>query len=151
MFFRIYVSSTESIESTLDSRLFRVIADSRKELGAPSLQVSVIIKGKGKWTGSVGWADPKEKRAATVNDLYHIGSVSKMYTSALIMMLVQEGKLSLQDPISKYISSYQQGDKITIRNLLNHTSGLSNYTEDFGYQMKTVLLRNRWTEEDSLS
>lgn len=67
------------------------------------------------------------------------------------MMLVQEGKLSLQDPISKYISSYQQGDKITIRNLLNHTSGLSNYTEDFGYQMKTVLLRNRWTEEDSLS
>jgi D-alanyl-D-alanine carboxypeptidase len=147
-----YLSTNESMESTLDDntsyRLFRVITDARTEIGAPSLQVSIIIKGRDKWTGSVGWADPKEKRAAVNNDLYHIGSISKMYTSAIIMMLVQEGKLSLQDPISKYIPNFPQGDKITIRNLMNHTSGISNYTEDLGFQMKTVLFRKKWTEED---
>lgn len=145
-------SSSQSIESTLNEdlsrRLFCVITDARRELGAPSLQVSVIIKGKGKWTGSVGLADPKEKRVATINDLYHIESVTKMYTSALIMRLVQEGKLSLQDPISKYIPNYPQGNKITIRNLLNHTSGIANYTENFKYELETVLLRKKWAEED---
>lgn len=146
--------STEYTLSTLDEgttrKLLRVLAEERNELDVPSLQAAVIIRGKGRWTGSVGWAGPREKRAATVRDLYHVGSVSKLYTAAVILRLVQDGKLSLADPVGKFIPGIPNGEKITIRQLLNHTSGLYNYTESLPFLLKTVLLHHKWTLEEIL-
>lgn len=61
---------------------------------------------------------------------YLIGSMTKQFTAALILKLQEMNKLSVNDKLSKYYPSYKYGDEITIRNLLNHTSGIPSYTGD---------------------
>lgn len=67
------------------------------------------------------------------NSIFQIGSVTKQFTSAIILKLQQQRKLNVKDKLSKYFPAYTFADKITIKNLLNHTSGIYNYTneEDF--------------------
>ncbi len=75
----------------------------------------------------------KDLAANTRNDehtIYQVGSVTKQFTSAIILRLQEQGKLSVQDKLSKYIPDYPHGDSITIENLLTHTSGIYNYTND---------------------
>ncbi len=61
---------------------------------------------------------------------YEIGSVTKQFTAAAVMQLVEQGKINLDDDITKYLPGYsEQGNKISVRNLLNHTSGIKGYTE----------------------
>lgn len=65
---------------------------------------------------------------------YEIGSVTKQFTAAAIMQLVEQGKLSLDDDVTKYVKFDTQKHKVSIRQLLNHTSGIKGYTEipEFG-------------------
>ena len=58
---------------------------------------------------------------------YSIGSISKQFTAAAILMLAEEGKLSLDDPVSKYVPGLTRGDEVTIRELLSHTSGYQDF------------------------
>ena len=142
------------VAATLDpaasDRLLQVVADARERLGVPALQVAVVQGGELVWTGAVGWADPPARRPVTAEDRFHIGSVSKLYTAALILRLAEEGMLSLDDPVSRFVPDMPDGDRITVRQLLNHTSGLANYTENMGFNLKTVLLRRRWSVEELL-
>lgn len=62
------------------------------------------------------------------NTIYPIASVTKTFTATAILKLAERGKLSLEDKLSKYYPGYPHGDSITIRHLLNHTSGIYNYT-----------------------
>ena len=63
---------------------------------------------------------------------YSIGSISKQFTAAAILMLQEEGKLSLDDPVGKYIPGLTRGDEVTIRQILSHTSGYQDYwPEDY--------------------
>ena len=64
------------------------------------------------------------------NSVFQIGSVTKQFTSTVIQKLQMEGKLSVKDKLSKYFPQYAYGNKITIENLLNHVSGIYNYTND---------------------
>lgn len=64
------------------------------------------------------------------NSVFQIGSVTKQFTSTVIQKLQMEGKLSVKDKLSKYFPQYAYADKITIENLLNHVSGIYNYTND---------------------
>lgn len=74
-----------------------------------------------------GYSDPSEDEAWGVDTVSAIGSVTKTYTGVVIMQLVEEGKLSLDDTIDTWFPEQPNGDKITIRMLLSHTSGLANY------------------------
>lgn len=127
-----------------------MVADARERLGVAALQVAVVQGGELVWTGAVGWADPPARRPVTAEDRFHIGSVSKLYTAALILRLAEAGMLSLDDPVSRFVPDMPDGDRITVRQLLNHTSGLANYTENMGFNLKTVLLRRRWRVEELL-
>ena len=63
---------------------------------------------------------------------YSIGSISKQFTAAAILMLQQEGKLSLDDPVGKYVPGLTRGNEVTIREILSHTSGYQDYwPEDY--------------------
>jgi len=147
-------AGSHSVATTLDpsvsDRLLQLITEARERLDVPGLQVAVVRGGELVWTGSVGWADPRSKRLATVEDRYHIGSVTKLYTAAVILRLAEEGRLSLDDPVSRFIAGIPGGDQITVRQLLNHTSGLANYTENLPFNLQTVLLRRRWTVDEVL-
>ena len=64
------------------------------------------------------------------NTIFQICSVTKQFTAAVILKLREEGKLSLQDKLSKYFPEFKHADEITLENLLTHTSGIYNYTND---------------------
>jgi CubicO group peptidase (beta-lactamase class C family) len=75
----------------------------------------------------------KNKETRSLNDtntIFQIGSITKQFTSAIILQLEQQKKLSLQDSLTKYIPDYPNGNKITIEQLLTHTAGVYNYTND---------------------
>jgi CubicO group peptidase (beta-lactamase class C family) len=72
------------------------------------------------------------------NSVFQIGSVTKQFTTAIILKLQAEKKLSVQDPIIKYFPQYPKGDSITIENLMLHTSGIYNYTNDRTFMQNEV-------------
>ena len=80
----------------------------------------------------------KNKSANARNDtntIFQIGSITKQFTAAIILRLMEQRKLSLQDSLTKYIPDYPNGNKITIENLLTHTSGIYNYTNDVAFMV----------------
>ncbi|HSY52151.1 MAG TPA: serine hydrolase [Thermoanaerobaculia bacterium] len=74
-----------------------------------------------------GLASQELQVAATPRTVYGIGSVSKTFTAAAIILLAQQGKLSLDDPVAKFLPDFRPGDPITIKQLLAHESGLQDY------------------------
>ncbi len=77
-----------------------------------------------------GSADLENEVPATAQTVFRIGSVTKQFTSVAIMRLIEQGQLSLDDDVTKYISSYPtRGRRILVRHLLNHTSGIPSYTD----------------------
>lgn len=67
----------------------------------------------------------------SVDNVFRLGSITKQFTAAGILLLQEQGKLSVKDDIHKYVADFPtEGNKITIENLLTHTSGIANYTED---------------------
>ncbi len=115
----------------IDALVQKTLADT----GVPSASIAVVRGGRivlakayGKqFEGQTGPADPKLP--------YQIASVSKQFTAAAILLLADEGKLSLDDSVSKYIPGITDGDRITIRQLLSHTSGLRDYwPQDYSFK-----------------
>ncbi|MCE0523882.1 MAG: serine hydrolase [Methylacidiphilales bacterium] len=94
----------------------------------PGTAVLVARDGKILFSHGYGLADREKQMPATPETRFRIGSVTKQFTAAAILQLAGENKLSIEDPLSKYFPQYPGGDKITLHNLLNHTSGLHNYT-----------------------
>ena len=76
-----------------------------------------------------GLVDIENEVPASEKSVFRIGSISKMFTAAAILLLMEDGKLTLDDPLSKFLPNYPSGDKITLRHLLNHTSGIVSFTD----------------------
>lgn len=140
-----------NLDAETSAALLDVLTQARATLEVPSLQIAVATRQGKWWTGSSGWADPPRRRAVTLADRYHIGSVSKLYTAAIVLALAEAGRLSLDDPISTFVAGVPNGSQITVRQLLNHTSGLPNYTENLTFQVQTVVLRKQWSLDEILS
>ena len=97
----------------------------------------------------VGIADLEWNQPADAKTAFRIGSLTKQFTAAAIMKLKEQGKLGLDDPISKYLPDFDtEGHIVTIRQLLNHTSGIPDYTEQPGFVQKQSPLQ--LTEEELL-
>ncbi|MFF1829614.1 serine hydrolase domain-containing protein [Paenarthrobacter sp. NPDC058040] len=99
-----------------------------KELLVPGAVV-VLRTPEGTLTASYGTGVRGSDRPVTVDDHVRVGSVTKTWTTTVILQLVQEGKLALNDPVSKYRPDVPGGDKITLEQLMTMRSGLFNYTE----------------------
>ncbi len=101
--------------------------------------VLVMQKGNVIYKKAFGMADREWNISNTANTKYRIGSVTKQFTAACILLLEEQGKLSVDDHLSKYIPDYPKGDSITIHMLLNHTSGIKNYTDLPEFWPKAIL------------
>src|SRR5688572_2597305 len=114
-----------------DSLVFTYLAESR----APSAAFAVIRGGDTLAFGAHGLANMEASRAPTAATVYQIGSITKQFTSAAIMKLVEQGRVKLDDDLSKYVPQFPlQGKKVSIRHLLNHTSGIHSYTSSSAWQ-----------------
>lgn len=89
----------------------------------------VVRKGKVILNQSYGMADQAKQIKNTPTTRYYIGSAQKAIIATAILQLEQAGKLSINDPIAKYLANFPNGQQITLKNLLNHTSGLTGRKE----------------------
>jgi D-alanyl-D-alanine carboxypeptidase len=100
--------------------------------GVPSASVAIVQDGKIVYTKAYGEAHLDPNEAAEPQMRYSIGSISKQFTAAAILMLQQEGKLSVDDPVGKYLPELTRANEVTIREVLSHTSGYEDYwPEDY--------------------
>jgi CubicO group peptidase (beta-lactamase class C family) len=99
----------------IDAAAQKALADS----GVPSVSIAVVKSGRTAYVKAYGTARPEMR--------YSIGSVSKQFMAGAILMLVEEGKLSLDDRVGRYLPNLTRGSEVTIRELLSHTSGYQDY------------------------
>ncbi|HZY80358.1 MAG TPA: serine hydrolase domain-containing protein [Cyclobacteriaceae bacterium] len=118
-------TETSALESKLDS-LINPQVDSAKFAG---VAVAVYRDGKPLLLKSYGYADVEHSVKLSTDASFEIGSVTKQFTSVATLQLVEAGKLSLDDDFTKYVKFDTKGRKISIRQLMNHTSGIKGYTE----------------------
>ncbi len=94
---------------------------------APGMQVIIERGGTIVVDGNYGFADLEHRVPVTRDSVFCIGSVSKQFGAAAVMQLVEEGKLSLDDVLATWLPAFPRADKITIRNLLQHTTGIVDF------------------------
>jgi D-alanyl-D-alanine carboxypeptidase len=101
----------------------------RRQLGIPGVSVTIVFPDGTRWTGVSGLADVSTKRPVTADTAFALASMSKTFTSALILQLVDEGRLRLTDPAIAVLPPLKLkiDRRITVAMLLNHTSGLADY------------------------
>ncbi len=112
------------------------VVKSRFNADAPGATIIAMRKGQVIYRSAAGLADVATKTPLKPDDVLRIGSVSKQFTSVAILMLADEGKLSVSDEVSKYIPSFPAKVKpVTIEHLLTHTAGIPNFTDlpDYSY------------------
>ena len=100
---------------------------------APGIAALVARDGQVIWTGSCGMADLSHEIPITRSTKFRIGSITKQFTGAAILKLQEEGRLSVDDKLSKFMPDFPRGDEVTIHHLLTHTSGIKSYTSKPGF------------------
>ncbi|MGH7583235.1 MAG: serine hydrolase domain-containing protein [Gemmatimonadales bacterium] len=93
----------------------------------PSASVGIVENGRIVYTRAFGMARLNSPLPAKASMHYAIGSISKQFTVAAVMLLQQEGKLSVDDPVSKWFPELTRANEVTLRNLMSHTSGYEDY------------------------
>jgi D-alanyl-D-alanine carboxypeptidase len=124
--------------------------------GVVGIMMSIYHPQTGMWIGSSGKADLHNNVDMKPCNISRVGSTVKMYTATTVLKLMEEGKLSLDDKISDYlhgdmIDKIENADKATIRQLLQHSSGIYNYIQNLQFQ--TASLNNlikEWTADELL-
>jgi D-alanyl-D-alanine carboxypeptidase len=104
-----------------------------QQVRIPGAIIYVDDPGQGCWATALGLGNLASREPMQVHNHMRIGSLTKTFTATVILQLVDQGKLGLDDPVSTYQPEVPNGKNITIRQLLNMTSGLFNYSEDQGF------------------
>jgi D-alanyl-D-alanine carboxypeptidase len=115
--------ATPMLRALLDARLERL----RLTTGIPGLSASILFADGSSWHGSSGLADVASKRRVTADTAFPAASISKTFTAALILGLVEDGRLRLDMPVTTYLPALAIDPTITIRQLLDHRSGLRDF------------------------
>jgi CubicO group peptidase (beta-lactamase class C family) len=128
--------SISQLDPALQSRIDRIAQQVLEQTEVPSASVAVVQHGKLVYTHAYGYARLASATApaipATPEMRYSIGSISKQFTAAAILLLQEEGKLSLDDPLDKFVTGLTRGNEVTIRQILSHTAGYQDYwPEDY--------------------
>ena len=109
------------------AKIDEIAAKALAESGAPSVSIAVVESGKIALEKAYGQARLEPAVDARPDMRYSIGSVSKQFLAGCVLLLVQDGKLSLDDRVSKYLPDLTRAGEVTIRELLTHTSGYQDY------------------------
>jgi D-alanyl-D-alanine carboxypeptidase len=122
--------STQPFSAETQSKLDTALNNTRAALNIPGVIVSLYIPGEGFWETTAGVEDKQTQAPMMAGMHTRIGSITKTFTVTAILLLADDKKLKLDDPVSKYLDFVPNGDNITLRQLANMTSGLYSYTFD---------------------
>jgi CubicO group peptidase (beta-lactamase class C family) len=133
--------TVDTVDPALRSQVDRIATQVLEATGVPSASIAVVQHGKLVYTHAYGTARIATAASpavpATPAMRYSIGSISKQFTATAILLLQEQGKLSLDDPVGKYIPGLTRGNEVTIREILSHTSGYQDYWPE-DYVMTTM-------------
>lgn len=116
-----------ALPATTTATIDKIVTDVLKRTGVPSASVAVVQDGKIVYARAYGNARLDPETAASPEMRYSIGSISKQFTAAAILLLQEDGKLSLDDKVAKYFPVLTDASDVTIRQLLSHTAGYQDY------------------------
>src|SRR5687768_6083369 len=125
------------------ARLETLLESLRQELKIPAYSAAIVKDQKVIWAKGFGYADVENKTPATEHTAYHLASLTKTFASTILMQLVQDGKIKLDDPVSKYGINLESEGVIRVRHLFSHTSE-GNPGEQYRYN------GNRFAELDKV-
>jgi CubicO group peptidase (beta-lactamase class C family) len=130
----LFLSASLTCSAQLSPQTQQQVADiantTLKSTGVPSASVAIVENNRVVYTHAFGLAEVTPPKPATADMAYPIGSISKQFTANAILLLQQRGKLSIDDPVSKYFPNFTRANEVTLRNLMTMTSGY----EDFAPQ-----------------
>src|ERR1700678_4417730 len=119
---------SEDLKSKVDAVVNQILSSTK----VPSASIAIVRDGRIAYLQAYGLARLSPAMDATPPMQYSIGSISKQFTTAAVLFLAQDGKLNLNDPVSKYLPELTRAHEVTIRMLLSHTSGYQDYwPEDY--------------------
>ena len=121
------LASAQELSPELRGKIDKLANDALARSGVPSASIAVVKDGKIVYLNAYGSARLEPKTPATSGMRYSIGSISKQFTAAAILLLQEDGKLSLDDKVAKFIPDLTRANEVTIRQLLSHTSGYQDY------------------------
>lgn len=123
-------SSAKIVDTVLEARVDAIAAEFLGKKGAVGLSIGVARKGEVVLEKGYGLADAEFDVPANAETMFRIGSVTKQFTSAAIMLQIEQGHMSLDDTLEKLVPEFPTpGHTVTLRQLLNHTSGIPSYTD----------------------
>jgi D-alanyl-D-alanine carboxypeptidase len=121
---------------------FQALMDEYKKKGLPGINL-LIDDPSGRFIGSAGMADIEKKVKMTPCHITKIASLTKMFMGVLTLKLQEEGILNINDPLTKYLSKtdledIENADRVTLKNLLNHSTGIYEVIEDQGFYLQVL-------------
>lgn len=123
--------------------LFQILEKKDKFMGS----IAVSQNGKLLYTKAIGYSDVENSKKASIETKYKIGSISKMFTASLIFKAIEENKLTLSQTLDAYYPQIENSKKITIGNLLNHRSGIHNFTNEEHLRSDTFVTKPKSEKE----
>lgn len=143
---------TSTVSTSVAARLDRALARATEQLLLPGVEATVTFPDGSSWTGTLGMADVADGRKVRASTPFAIASVTKTFTSALILRYVDDGLLRLDQPLSRWFPDWPDADRITIRMLLNHTSGIPDFFRNSKFERALNKAKKReWSPEDVLA
>ncbi|HJQ24974.1 MAG TPA: serine hydrolase domain-containing protein [Blastocatellia bacterium] len=115
------------LSAELRQKIDKIASEALAKGGVPSASLAVVKDGQIVYVKAYGEARIEPRTAATPEMRYSIGSISKQFTATAILLLQEQGKLSLDDRVAKFIPDLTRAGEVTIRQLLSHTSGYQDY------------------------
>jgi D-alanyl-D-alanine carboxypeptidase len=117
----------DALPAELRTKIDTAVTDGLTTSGAPSASIAIIKDGTLAYVHAYGIARLESKTSATTEMRYSVGSISKQFTAAAILLLAEDGKLSLDDPVARWLPDLARAREVTIRQLLSMTSGYQDF------------------------
>src|SRR5881394_3842832 len=122
-------------QNALTSKVDAYIKDEMQRQRIPGLSLAVVRNGQITLAKGYGLANIEHQVPVKPETVFQSGSMGKQFTATAIMMLVEEGKIRLDDPITKYLKDAPASwDSVSVRQLLSHTAGFTDYPDSFNFR-----------------
>ncbi len=135
-------SSSGTVDETTAQHIQAILDQDLNKLKIPGMQAYIRTADGKTWSGASGTTDLGRKRQMLPEYIFRVGSVTKSFTAVIILKLVEQGNLSLDDKLSRWFPDFPNAESITIRQLLNHTSGIPEIIPKI--LMKSIIPSTLW-------
>lgn len=145
------IGPASAVPSTVQALNLK-LRELRATYGMPGISAAILFPDGTMWRATTGFADVKAKRRLTADTEFAVASISKTFLAALTLQLADEGRIALEAPAASYLPSLAIDPRITVHQLLNHTSGLHDYFYDEDIDEALMADRRRvWTATEALA